>query len=301
MNVERKQHLDALAIGLLLACSLFWGFQQVLVKATIAELAPVFQAFVRFAGATLVLWCWCRWRGIPLFASDGSLRMGLVAGVLFSIEFALLFCAMQYSTASRVAVFAYTAPFWVAVLLPLFVRSERLRPVQWAGLLLAFLAVVLAFRDGLGGGAPPTQWIGDLLALAGAAAWGLTTVVIRGSSALSRLSAEKLLFYQVGVSSLVLPCLSLFLGEPWVWHWTLFSGVSMALQIVVGAFASYLAWMWLLGHYPATRISVFVFLTPVFALLIGATWLSEPVGLQLAAAVMLVAVGIVLVNRQHTR
>ena len=297
MTAPRKEQLDMLAVGLLLACSVFWGFQQVLVKATVAELAPVFQAFVRFAGATLVLWCWCRWRGIPLFASDGSLRMGLVAGTLFAIEFALLFCAMQYSTASRVTVFAYTAPFWVAVLLPLVVRSERLRPVQWAGLLLAFLAVLLAFRDGLGRDAPVAQWFGDALGLAGGAAWGLTTVVIRSSTSLSRLSAEKLLFYQVAVSSVVLPCLSLVLGEPWVWNWSPFASLSMALQIMVGAFVSYLTWMWLLGHYPATRISVFVFLTPVFALLIGSAWLAEPVGLQLVLAVLLVAVGIVLVNR----
>lgn len=297
VNDRRKSQLDTLAIGLLLACSMFWGFQQVLVKVTLDELAPVFQAFVRFAGATLVLWCWCRWRGIPLFARDGSLRMGLIAGVLFAIEFALLFCAMQYSMASRVTVFAYTAPFWVAVFVPLAVRSERLRPVQWGGLLLAFLAVVLAFRDGLGRNAPASQALGDVLALAGGAAWGLTTVVIRSSASLSRLSAEKLLFYQVAVSSMVLPCLSLVLGEPWVWQWSTFTAVSMAVQVLVGAFVSYLIWMWLLGRYPATRISVFVFLTPVFALLIGSTWLAEPVGLQLVVAVFLVALGIVLVNR----
>ena len=169
--IARKQHLDALAIGLLLACCLFWGFQQVLVKATVAELAPVFQAAVRFAGATVVLWIWCRWRGIALFEGDGSLRMGLLAGVLFAIEFALLFSAMRFSSASRVTLFAYTAPLWVALLVPLFVRAERLRPPQWLGVALAFCAVLLALQDGRGENAPSAQWIGDLLALAGGAAW----------------------------------------------------------------------------------------------------------------------------------
>ncbi len=293
---QRKDHLDALAIGLLLACCAFWGFQQVLVKATIAELPPVFQAAVRFGGATAVLWAWCWWRRIPLFGRDGSLHAGLLAGVLFAIEFALLFSALQFSSASRVTLFAYTAPFWVAIFLPLLVRAERMRALQWLGLLLAFCAVLLAFRDGLGHGAPQQQWLGDLLGLAGGAAWGLTTVVIRSSS-LGRLSPEKLLFYQVAVSSLALPAVSLALGEQWVWAWSGFAAVSMALQIVVGAFASYLAWMWLLGHYPATRISVFVFVTPVFALLIGALWLGEAVTLNLVLAMALVAVGITLVNR----
>ena len=294
---QRKDHLDGLAIGLLLACCLFWGFQQVLVKATIAQIPSVFQASVRFAGASVVLWCWSLWRGIPLFERDGSLLAGLLAGALFATEFAFLYSALNYSTASRVTVFIYTAPFWVAMFLPLVVKAERLRPVQWTGLALAFLAVVFAFREGLQFGTQSGQWRGDVLALGGGLAWGLTTVVIRAST-LARLSAEKVLFYQVAVSGACLPLLSLVLGERWDWQWSGFATVSMILQTVVGAFASYLAWMWMLGRYPATRISVFVFLTPVFALLFGAFWLREEVGVNLVAAVALVAAGIVLVNRK---
>lgn len=294
--MTRKEQLDPLAVGLLLACCLFWGFQQVLVKATIVEIAPVFQAAVRFVAATGVLWVWCRWRGIALFERDGLLRASLLAGGLFAVEFALLSNALVYTTASRVTVFAYTAPVGVAVFLPLFVKTERLRPLQWAGLLLAFLALVFAFRDGLNAPGAQDQWLGDVMALGGGMAWGLTTVVIRGFG-LTRMSAEKLLFYQVAVSALCLPFVSLALGEPWNWSWSVFGWVSMLLQVLVGAFATFLTWMWLLGHYPATRISAFVFLTPVFALVAGAVWLSEPVSLQLVLAVALVAVGIVLVNR----
>jgi drug/metabolite transporter (DMT)-like permease len=294
---QRKDHLDALAISLLLGCCLFWGFQQVLVKATIPDLPPVFQAAIRFAGATVLLWLWARWRGVRLFERDGTLAAGLLAGSLFAIEFACLYAGLQYSAASRLTVFLYTSPFWVAVLLPLFVTAERLRPVQWLGLGLAFAAVVFALRDGLGAASHPDQWLGDLLALSAGMMWGLTTVVIRGSR-LTRVSPEKLLFYQVSVSTVTLPVLSLMLGERWVWQFSAFATTSLVLQTVVGAFASYLAWMWMLGRYPATKISAFVFLTPVFALLFGTLWLNEPVTLNLIASLSLVALGIVLVNRK---
>jgi drug/metabolite transporter (DMT)-like permease len=75
---------------------------------------------------------------------------------------------------------------------------------------------------------------------------------------------------------------------------------SMLAQTVVGAFASYLAWMWMLGRYPATKISVFVFLTPLFALLFGTLMLGETASPTLLAALGLVVVGIVLVNRKPT-
>ena len=293
----RKEHLDALAISLLLGCCLFWGFQQVLVKATLPLVPPVFQAAIRFVSATVLLWLWCVARGVKLFRSDGTLQAGLVAGVLFAAEFACLYIGLQYTTASRLTVFLYTSPFWVAALVPVWVHTEKLRPVQWLGMACAFAAVVFAFEEGLGAAGTPKMWLGDLLGLAAGMMWGLTTVVIRTTS-LIRVPPEKMLFYQVAVSALVLPFLSLALGEPWVWHFSAFAITSLVVQTAVGAFASYLAWMWMLGHYPATKISAFVFLTPLFALLFGALWLKEPVTLGLLAALALVAAGIVLVSRK---
>jgi drug/metabolite transporter (DMT)-like permease len=292
---KRKEHLDPLAYALLLACCLFWGFQQVLIKATVPEVPPVFQAAVRFAGATLLLWLWSRWRKVALVPRDGTLGPGLLAGALFAGEFACIYIGLQYASASRLTVFLYTAPFWVAALLPFFVASERLRRLQWLGLACAFAAVVFAFWDGLRASNAP--WWGDALALCAGMLWGLTTVVIR-SSTLARTSAEQLLFYQIGFSALSLPLLSMALGERWSFAWSGFVITSLLVQTVVGAFASYLTWMWLLGRYPAGKMSAFVFLTPVFALLFGALWLHESVTPSLLVAVALVGVGIVLVNRK---
>lgn len=293
--IARKHHLDGLAVGLLLACSMFWGFQQVLVKATLPELPPVFQAALRFAGASAVLMLWCRWRGLPLFQHDGALWPGLLAGALFATEFACLYLALQFAPASRVTVFQYTAPFWVAAVLPFFISSEKLRPLQWLGLFLAFAAIVFSLREAWSTSSPARQWLGDLLALSAGTLWGLTTVVMR-SSKLMQVSPEKLLFYQVAVSALTLPALSLALGERWVWQFSAFAGVSLFAQTVIGAFASFLTWMWMLGRYPATKISVFVFLTPVFSLLFATLWLHEAVSSTLLISLAMVAAGIVLVN-----
>jgi drug/metabolite transporter (DMT)-like permease len=289
----RKEHLDALAVGILMVCCMFWGFQQVLVKATVAELPPVFVSAVRGLGATLLLWLWCQWRGVKLFERDGSLWAGLLVGGLFAAEFAFIYIGLQHTSASRLTVFLYTSPFWVAALVPVFIRTERLKPLQWLGMACAFAAVVFALREGFGGGGAT----GDLMGLAAGALWGLTTVAIRACN-LTRISAEKLLFYQLAISSVVLVGISLAMGEHWGGSWSGFAIGSVALQTVVGAFASYLAWMWMLGHYPATKISAFVFLTPLFALLFGMLWLGETVTLTLVLSLSLVAVGIVLVNRR---
>ncbi len=297
MTPARKEQLDGRAALILLACCLFWGVQQVLVKATLPELPPVFQVALRFIGATLLLWAWCAARGVRLLARDGSLGPGLLAGLLFAAEFAAMYLGLQHTTASRLTVFLYTSPFWVALMLPLWVPAERLHRLQWVGLACAFAAVAFALREGFSAGGGGLTWRGDLLGLAAGALWGLTTVTIRATR-LVRLSPEKMLFYQVAVSAVVLPLLSLALGEPWRWRWSAFAASSLALQTVVGAFASYLAWMWLLAHYPATRMSAFSFLTPIFALMAGALWLGEPITVSLVVALALVALGMLLVNRR---
>lgn len=299
----RKTHLDSLAVTLLLVCCLFWGFQQVLVKATVGEVAPVFQAFLRFVLATVAVAAWCVWRGVPLSSRAepvGALRGGMLAGLLFAGEFACIYLGLQYTTASRLTVFLYTAPFWVALLLPRFIPGERLRGGQWVGLTAAFVGVALALGDGFVGqanAALPQAWLGDLMGVGAGLMWALTTVVIRATP-LAHVAPAKQLLYQVGVSAVALPVLSLLLGETWTLQLSHFAWGSLLAQALVGAFASYLAWMWMLAHYPATKISVFVFLTPVFALLFGAWWLGEPVTPGLVAALVLVAAGIVLVNRR---
>ena len=295
---QRRDHLDALATALLVACCLFWGFQQVLVKATLTEVPPVLQAAIRFMGATALLWGWCHHRGVALFERDGTLRAGLLAGLLFCAEFVCIYVGLQYTTASRLTLFLYTSPFWVAVLLPLFVPTERMRAVQWLGLALAFAAVAFALQDGLhANGATGAIGLGDGLALASGALWALTTVVIRATR-LASISPEKLLYYQVTMSAVLLPFVSAALGEVWQFNVSAFAWGSLIIQTVAGAFASYLVWMWLLRHYPATRLGSFVFLTPVFAMVFGALWLGETVSTHTLAALVAVAAGIMLVNKK---
>jgi drug/metabolite transporter (DMT)-like permease len=294
----RKSQLDTLAITLLVLCCAFWGFQQILIKFAVAEIPPLWQAALRFWGATVLLWLWCRLRGVPLFDRDGTLKAGLLAGLLFAGEFAAIYLGLMHTSASRLTVFLYTSPFVVALLLPRVVPGEKLRRMQWIGLVMAFGAVALAFSEGFLQSSPAAgQWRGDALGLAAGILWGLTTLTIR-ATVLSEASAEKTLFYQVGVTAVAAPLLSLALDESWSIDYSALAWTSLGLQTAVGAFVSYLTWMWMLRHYPATQMSTFAFLTPVFALVFGVVLLGEPLTLQLVLALVGVVVGITLINQR---
>ena len=279
---------------LLLLCAV-WGFTQVTIKLANAGFSPLFQAGLRSAGSALLLWAWSVVCGVPLFRRDGTLGHGTLIAALFAAEFILIYEGLALTTAARAVLFVYTAPFVVALGAHVFVPGERLRPLKVAGLVCAFVGVALALADGL---RLPTrsELVGDALVLGGAVCWGATTVVVKASRHV-HLTPNKTLFYQLAGSALVLLPLSRALGEPGVTHPGAVALAALAFQIVIVAFASYLAWFWLLARYPASELSVFSFLTPLFGMAASALVLGERVGPALAVAMALVAAGIYLVNR----
>ena len=291
----RRKPVDAPAVSVMIVLCMIWGFHHVAIKLAADGVSLIMQAGLRSIIATLLLLAWSFARRMPLFERDGTLAAGIVAGVLFAGEFLFIYAGLGYTAASRMAVFVYLAPCFAALGLQLFVPGERLDVRQWLGILLAFLGVAFAFAEGFGA-AKNASILGDACGVIGAALWAATTVVIRATR-LSSVSADKTLFYQLAVSALVLPLASMLAGEPGIVALTPKVVASLAYQCIIVAFASYLAWFWLLTRYLATRLSVFSFLTPLFGVASGAIVLSEPITPAFIGAAVLVCVGIVLVNR----
>jgi drug/metabolite transporter (DMT)-like permease len=290
-----RKPADALAVSMMIVLCLCWGFNQIAIKIATAGISPIMQAGVRSIIATVLLLAWAQLRRIALFRRDGTLAAGIAAGALFAAEFVLIYAGLAHTAASRMVVFIYLAPCLTALGLQWFVPGERLNAGQWTGVALAFLGVALAFADGFST-AKGSTLIGDAFGVIAAALWAATTVLIR-STRLTSASAAKTLFYQLGISALILPLASFAAGEPGIIALTPKVVASLAYQSVVVAFASYLAWFWLLRRYLAGRLAVFSFLTPLFGVAFGVILLDEPLSAAFLAAALLVGAGIALVNR----
>jgi drug/metabolite transporter (DMT)-like permease len=279
--------------AVVLLCAI-WGFTQVAIKMANAGVSPMMQAGLRSAGSALLLWAWSAGRGVPLFRRDGSLGHGTVIAVLFAGEFILIYGGLVLTTAARSVLFVSTSPFVVALGAHVFVPGERLTRRKVIGLTCAFAGIVVAVADALR--LPTrTELVGDLMVLGGAICWGATTVAIKARRGVA-LTPNKTLFYQLAGSALLLFPLSVAIGEPGLVDPSPLVVGSLLYQIIVVAFASYLAWFWLLARYPASQLSAFSFLMPLFGMAAGALLLGERVGVALAGAMALVALGIYLVN-----
>jgi drug/metabolite transporter (DMT)-like permease len=290
-------HLDARAVVTLLLCCSLWGLNQVAVKAVLPEVPSLVQFTLRSVLAFALVLGWMRWRGIRWRDHRATLGPGLLAGLFFALEFALVFVGLQHTTAARSVVFINTSPFIVALALAALLPAERLRPLQVAGLLLAFVSIAWAFGDGWMRPAGPDSWLGDLMVLGAALLWGLTTVTIRLSN-LRSTPFELTLAYQLGVAAVLAPLGALLAGQSLPTSWSALALGSLFYQAVIVTFASYLLWFWLLTRYPATKVQSFVFLSPVFGTLFAHGLLDEPLTASLLGGLVGVAVGLTLLNRR---
>jgi len=292
-HVTRR--LDPLAAAIVVVLCLSWGFNQVAAKLAMHDIPPLTQAAIRSVIATLIVALWCRLRGIPLLARDGTLLPGLAAGFLFGAEFILIFQGLNYTTAMRATLFIYLAPFIVVLGARIFLPADRFRAAQWLGLVLSFAGMVVAF------GMPtpaldPRQAIGDLMMVGAALFWAATTLTIKASS-LNRVPAEKVMLYQLVVSAPMLAAAALVAGERITAMPSALALGALAYQTVWVVSVTFVVWFALIARYSANRLSAFTFLTPLFGVAAGHLVLGEPLTPAFAAAVALVATGLVLVNR----
>ncbi len=292
-----RHALDATAIALMIVLTMLWGLQQVAIKLALHGVSPVAQGALRSIIATALLLLWARSRGIALFDRDRTLAPGLAAGVLFAFEFYFIYAGLAQTTASRLVVFIYLAPVLTALGLAWLVPGEKLAPLQWAGVVLAFVGLAVAFTDGFAAPGRATL-IGDIFGAIAALLWAATTVLIR-STRLSPARAEKTLFYQLAVSAALLPLFALALGESGVTQVDATVLASLVFQSVIVAFASYLVWFWLLTRYLASRLSVFSFLAPMFGVAFGVLILNESLSRTFVLAALLILAGIALVNTRR--
>ncbi|ANG63928.1 hypothetical protein A8C75_16590 [Marinobacterium aestuarii] len=294
--MDARQPLDTKATSLMLMFCLIMSLQQITLKATAEDMSPVLQIALRSGISALLVWLFMQLRGERLSLADGSWKPGLLIGALFATEYLLMGESLRHTSASHVITFMYSAPVFAALGLHWKVASERLAPLQWFGIALAFGGIAVAFlgRDTNNNTDLLSMLWGDALALMAGAAWGTTTVLIRSTS-LSQLPATQTLLYQLVIAFVVLLVFAAAQGQtsvnptPALW-------ASLAFQSVIVSFASFLVWFWLLRHYLASRLGSFSFLTPLFGVVLGAWLLNEPLEPGFLFGSLLVMCGIVLVS-----
>jgi len=289
-----RKAIDNQAIIMMIVLSAIWGTQQVILKAAAPDMSPILQIAGRSAiGAIFIgLFIYLRKQTLHI---NGIWPAGLLAGCFFSLEYYLLGVSLNYTSASHATVFLYSAPIFVALALHFLQADERLTPLKWIGIIIAFSGIAFAFLAGEQQqiAASKVLW-GDFLALLSGLFWAGATIVIRCSK-LSTIPAAQTLFYQLFTAALLLAVASAF-SDNIVFNMTTIVWASILYQGIVVCAITFSIWLWLLKQYPAAQLGVFSFVTPIFGILFAVALLNEALELHFIVGAFFVLVGITMVT-----
>src|SRR5690625_2500867 len=197
-----RKPLDRTAVTMMVALCMLWGLQQVAIKATAPSLNPVLQVGIRSTVGAILLLIYAGMTRQAIWRRDGTFWPGVLAGAAFALEFLFIAVGLFYTTASHMVVFLYTMPIFAALGLHWLVPGERLLPVQWLGVLTAFLGIVCAFSSSFFSAEQDFSsiLIGDMFGIGAGLLWAATTLIIR-STVLSEAAPTKTLLYQLVVTA----------------------------------------------------------------------------------------------------
>lgn len=295
---QGRKPVDMTAGLLMTLFCLALGLQQVAIKAVAVDISPLAQIALRSMMAAVLVGVLVRWRGVRLSDLRAQLGAGLLVGLGFTFEFVFVAWGLNYTLASHMSVFLYTAPVFAALGLHWLVPGEQLARHQWWGIGMAFIGMVFAMAPTTDIADADDTLIGDLLGLLAGLSWAATTLVLRRTS-LSEAPAEQTLVYQLLTATLLLVPAAYLLGDLTTVAFTSSAIASLTFQTLVISFGALLLWFALLRRYWASQLGVFSFLSPIFGVLFGAVLLDEPLTTNFVIGGVIILSGIVLVTRQR--
>ncbi len=293
-----KNKIDKIGSISLISFSALLGINQVLIKITNEGIDPIFSAGIRSLIAIFFLGLWMILFNKSLDLKKGTYLLGICTGIIFSLEFFLLYLALDFTTVIRSSIIFYSMPVWLAIISHFWFPNDKLTKIKCTGLILSLSGIVWAITHSVksvSGG----FLFGDLCALGASILWALIAIISKGTK-FGTLSTEMQLLWMLAISFPILIMMSLTSHEI-IRDFKYYHAYILVFQASVVVAAGFAFWFWLLSIYPASGVASFAFLAPIFGILFGIFILKEPTDINFGVGATLVIFGIFLVNYNQNK
>ena len=269
-----------------------------MVKLVNEGMHPVFQVALRSTFAIFPILIYCYILKKKIIINNGSLIPGIIAGILFAIEFIFLFTALDYSTVTRVSLIFYTMPVWLTLAAHFLIENDKLNLNKILGLIIALVGLFLAVYEPTTG-YDTSKFYGDTYSLLASLCWATIAIMLK-TTRLSKATPETQLLYQLVVSGIILLPLSMQLND-YVRNINLDLILIFSFQVIVIMCMGFIGWLWIMSRYSASSTSSFAFLTPIFGVLFGWLIMDDPINEQIYLSLIFTCLGIYLINKRSSK
>ncbi len=276
------------------AIYILWGTTFLAIRIAVEELPPLFAAGARFFTAGILLYAFMRVKGETAPTPKQWRSLTIMALLMFVAEYGPLFWAEKYVPSGVVSVLAATLPILTLIIEMLILRQQRMRPMLAIATVLGFLGVAILL---IPGGKQHLALVPCLAVLAGATTWSLGSVLTRSMNLPRSRPITAGAAMMLGGAMLL--ALSAGFGEMHPFpHITLRAAAALLYLIVFGSLLAFTAFVWLLAHMPATRVSSHAYVNPIVAVALGYFMAGEIITTRILAGTALVLISVFLILRR---
>jgi len=278
---------------------LIWGTTYLGIKIALETVPPFVLGGLRFTLAGLVLAIARKLQGKPVPNARGLLDAAIAGALLLGFGNGGVVYAEQFVPSGLAAVLVAAVAFWMVGVEAVIPGGERLTRQSLAGLVIGFSGIViLVWPDLRMDGAAGWYFAIGVFALQLACfGWALGSSYARRH----RTAQDDLITtsaYQMFFGGAVMLILASFTGE---WRHVAFNvrtGSALAYLFAVGSLVGFVAYIYALGHLRTSFVSLYAYVNPVVAVILGTLILDEPFGWRLVGSIAIILLGMTIVTRK---
>ncbi|OVE79716.1 hypothetical protein BVY01_01705 [bacterium I07] len=299
--MKQQNPKTVLAFG---AIYIIWGSTFLATRYAVETIPPLMMIGIRSLTAGIILYLLSRFKSKEKIKAENILPLFTLGAMFFFIGHGLLAWAQQYVPSGMAAVLVTPEPLWIVGIEWFFLKDTRVKLRGILGLFLGFGGVVYLIVSTTGGTSLNNDFLGSALIVVGTLSWGGGAVYSRVANVpKSPILTSGMEFIFGGMLVFIS---SFIIGEPSQFHLsqvTLKSFFGLLYLIIFGSVIAFSAYIWLLGHTSATRISTHTYVNPVIAVFLGWFIANEQIttALLIATAIIIISVYLVLYDPHRDR
>lgn len=291
-----SSRIEIIGLPILALCwvSFFWGTTWIASKEGVKHM-PAMQlvAIRQFLGGILYV-AYFIFKKAPWPKSHQWKTILILSLLNFVFSNGLSTWGIKYISSGLGAILGAIFPIWIVIIS--FFRGERLSKLAVTGLFVCFGGVCVIFYDHLSDFLQPDFSFGIFLSLIATLTWAFGTLYTKKKAAsfnpyfslgLQMLISSVFVFSIVGATGTTIPLSEI----PAISWW------SIGYLVIVGSVLTFIAFIYALQKLPAEVNSIYAYVNPIVAVILGAIIFGEPLTLLIAIGGCTVLVGLYLVNK----
>ena len=291
----------ALAIAAFVTVCIVWGTTYLAIRIAVETIPPVLLTASRYVFAGLVMTAVCLARGERLPRDRKTLgNLALIGFLMVGIGNLAVVWAEQWVPSGMAALLVATAPFWMAIIEMLRPEGDRLDLQRGVGMLVGFVGVaILVAPSSIGSHFDSHFVIGALVIQLGAIGWQLGSV--RGKYHVKQVPLMVSASLQMLFGGVITGIIGFALGEGSRFVVTPRSFAALAYLAIFGSILAYSAYVYALAHMNTTNMSLYAYVNPVVAVILGWLILKEELTWVSITAMCVILAGVALVQTARPR